>query len=318
MIDRLINYLLNNFQVFAPTRIGQEFFVKEVKLAKEIDLSGRITENSWKNIFLPVSETIFNFQQNKIIKLKNKIKPIVALGMNILDLQALGLFETVFSKDKYYQERRRNILVVGLAVGAPSEFKDWQVFSYNLEENILEHLPFDIFLEKQKNNQYKIYESSERGQAILEKTKITDYQHLEFAGLIREEGPDPKMLRVMDKIKVSRSNKVWEDLGKICLACGKCAIVCPTCFCYDLHDQSVDLNAFERQRTWANCFYPEFSKIAGEKVFLNTIAQKIRFWYEHKFWRIPKEYKIPGCVSCLRCNKVCPVGIKIEKTLSVL
>lgn len=318
MINNLINYLLNNFQVFAPTRNGQEFFIKEINKPTEIDWSGRMTSNSWKNIFLPPSELLFNFHHNKIVYAKNKPSNIVALGMNVLDLQALGLFELVFAKDKYFQDRRKNILVIGLSVGAPSEFKDWQVFSHNLEENILEHLPFDIFLEKQTNNQFKIYYATDKGGQILEKNKIKDFQHIQFSGLIKEEGPDQKMLRVMEKIKVARNNKVWAELGKICLACGKCSIVCPTCFCYDIYDQSIGLDDFQRKRTWSNCFYPEFSQISDNNIFLNSVSKKIRFWYEHKFWRIPHEYKVPGCVSCLRCNKVCPVGIKIEKTISAL
>lgn len=318
MINRLLNNLLKTSKVFAPVKNGVNLIIREISKSQEVNLSGRMPENSWKNIFLPHQEILFNFNKNKINKPAVSKTPIIAFGMNVLDLRALGLFELVFSKDVYFQERRKNILVVGLSAGAPAEFKDWQIFSQNLEENILEHLPFDIFLEKQFNNQFKIYTSSERGEEVLEQNKITDYQHLEFSGLIPEEGPDKKMLKLSDLMKKSQQAKVWEELGKICLACGKCSIVCPTCFCFDIYDQAIGKDQFQRIKSWGNCFYPEFSKICEGKIFLETVAKKIHFWYEHKFLRIPSEYKIPGCVSCRRCDLVCPVGIKIEKTIKML
>ena len=319
MFNKLLNNLLKDNQVFAPVKSGENFNIREISQAAEVDYSGKITANSWKNIFLPAREILFNFKKDQINKPTILKKPVVAWGMNVLDLRALGLWELVFSKDIYFQERRKNILVVGLSVGAPTEFKDWQIFSHNLEENILEHLPFDIFLEKQTNNQFKIYTSSDKGEEVLEQNKITDYQHLEFSGLIPEEGPDKKMLNLMESMKQSKvSEKVWQELGRICIACGKCSIVCPTCFCFDIYDEAAGKDEAQRIRAWGNCFYPEFSKICEGKIFLDTIAKKIYFWYEHKFLRIPMEYKIPGCVSCLRCNQVCPVGIKIEETLKKL
>lgn len=320
MFNKLLSNLLKSHQIFAPVKNGNSFIIKEINQTTEVDYSGKITDNSWKNIFLPPQEDLFYFKSKK-----TEVAPFflkkekVAWGMGVLDLKALGLFDLVFAKDFYYQRNRKNILVVGLSVGAPSEFKDWQTFSHNLEENILEHLPFDIFLERQTNNQFKIYASTDKGESMLEKNDIKDYEHLEFSGLIPEEGPDKKMLNIQEKMKFNKvDNKIWQELGKICIACGKCSIVCPTCFCFDIYDEALGKDQAKRIRAWGNCFYPDFSKVTEGQVFLDNIAKKIHFWYEHKFFRIPSEYKIPGCVSCLRCDKVCPVGIKIKKTLDSL
>ena len=51
---------------------------------------------------------------------------------------------------------------------------------------------------------------------------------------------------------------------------------------------------------------------------MDTVKKKIYFWYVHKFVRIPKEYKLPGCVSCGRCVKACPVGIDIFRNIAKL
>ena len=55
---------------------------------------------------------------------------------------------------------------------------------------------------------------------------------------------------------------------------------------------------------------------AGGAKTLKTTAQKIHFWYYHKFVRIPEQFKAYlGCYECMRCFKVCPVGINIQEVI---
>ncbi|MBU1130939.1 4Fe-4S dicluster domain-containing protein [Patescibacteria group bacterium] len=316
-IDSLLQKIKKEYQVFAPIRKKGASFIEKIENGKTVDYSGAIPFDSWKFLFFPTQEILLNenFKEPKV-----NYPKICAWGMNVLDLKALGLLDLVFEDDPYYQKRRQNTLAVGLSAGAPSRenFEDFKIFSLNLEENVLEHVPFDIFLEKMKDGKFLIYSGSQKGQRILEKNKIRDYENIQFAGLIQEEGPDKRMLELQQKMKKSFNNKVWDELDKICLACGKCSIVCPTCFCYDISDEVLAKNEVKRLRKWGNCFYPEFTEIAGGFDFTDTVKKKIHFWYEHKFVRIPKEYKVPGCVSCMRCFKVCPVAINIIEVLKKL
>ena len=107
-----------------------------------------------------------------------------------------------------------------------------------------------------------------------------------------------------------------------CIECGKCSLVCPTCFCYEVFDQpELEKNTGTRQRRWSSCFYADFSEVAGPESdkmkpkFLKNTKHRIRFWYEHKFVRCPDQFSVSGCVGCGRCSKVCPVGIDIKKVL---
>ena len=273
--------------------------------------------NSFKQWLIPAEERLFGISGGNL-KEETRVWPKFSLvGINVLDLKALALWEQVFSKDKYYQERRRRTLIVGLGTGAPEEFKKYKVFTHNWEENFLEHLVFDIFLMARVNDGYDLYSGSEKGQLFLEKRGAKKYQHVEFAGPIAEEGQDKRMLLLKKKVDQSFDQPIWEELGKTCIACGKCSIVCPTCFCFDLEDKN-DVNNTGRVRKWGNCFYNDFSLVAGGHKSLDTAKQKIYFWYTHKFVRIPKEYGLPGCVSCNRCSNVCPVGIKINEVLKNL
>ena len=163
----------------------------------------------------------------------------------------------------------------------------------------------------------KFYSGSDKGRKLLEKYGINDFDNIQFAGATPEEGPDKRMLSLVDRVENSADRALWGKLDKICLACGKCTIACPTCFCFDLKDK-VDPENCRRERVRGNCFYNDFSKVAGGHKELDAVKKKIYFWYAHKFVRIPTEYKVPGCVSCGRCVKTCPVGIDIFKNIAEL
>ncbi len=318
-IDKLAIYIAKQYDIYAPVLSKDELIVKGVNNIEDIDYSSRIPDNTFKQLFLPDQEELFSWKKDKLIKPDlSKVRGKAAYGMNVLDLKALGLFDLVFTKDPYYLAKRENGLVVGISSGAPADYEEHKIFSMDKEENVLEHVPFDIFLEKNKEGEFKVYSGSAKGRKVLRDAGIDVFENIQFAGLIQEEGPDQRMLKLMPIVKGSENNPVWDEIAKICTACGKCSTACPTCFCFDLLDEAGADNTVSKKRVWGNCFYPEFSQVAGGKRFVDTVKQKLFFWYEHKFSRTPAEYKVPGCVSCMRCFKVCPVGINIVEVLNKL
>ena len=313
-LNKFLSQLAESFFLFAPQREDDILKIKEVENIEDIVWSTEMPINSWKDIFLPPEERLFEKVKNNLIESKTDYPPLAGVGAHILDLKALTLLDQVFGPDSYYQKRRKRIILIGYSADLSADYKKHKVFSHNFEEDILEHLAFDVFILKLKNGQLKIYSGSESGQNILEKFGVSNYQNIEFAGPIAEKGPDKRMLLLKDRVDKSFNKKIWDELDKICLACGKCSIVCPTCFCFDFND-SANPESASRCRRWGNCFYNDFSRVAGGHKELDTVKQKIYFWYTHKFVRIPHEYNLPGCVSCNRCSKVCPVGIKINEVI---
>ncbi len=316
-INKFLTQLETAYFLYGPNLHDWGIKIEEIKQLADLDWSGQIPENTWKSVFLPSSEKILDLGKRGYKEIVGKYPPIACLNVNVLDLKALTLLEQVFSQDANYQARRRNLLLIGYSCHWPDDYKRYKVFSHKWEEDYLEHVVFDIFLVKLKNNTFKVYSGSEKGQVLLEKFGLSKYQHVEFAGAIAEQGPDKRMLQIKKKIDQSFDRKIWNELNKICLACGKCAVNCPTCFCFNLVDQWQPDN-LGRHRQTTTCFYNDFSKVAGGHKPLESVKAKIYFWYVHKFVRIPHEYSLPGCVSCGRCAKTCPVGIKIKDTLKAL
>ncbi|MFA6918716.1 MAG: 4Fe-4S dicluster domain-containing protein [Patescibacteria group bacterium] len=314
-IKTFLTGIFSDYVVFAPSKIDGKLTVKEVKNQENIDWSGQVPENSWKRVFFPAKEQLFVASGDNLTENKNIYPKTVAMGINVIDLRAFTLYEKVFADDLYYQKRRRNTLVVGYSPDWPIDYKKYKIFSHNFEDNVLEHLIFDVFIVNLKGDNFSFYTGSKDGQRALEKYGITDYKNIEYAGSTPKTLSDKKMLQLQMKITKSADKRIWHELGKICLACGKCSVACPTCFCFDLEDR-VDPENPGRIRKWGNCFYNDFSRVAGGYKPLDSVKEKIYFWYVHKFVRIPREYKMPGCVSCGRCTKVCPVGININKVIA--
>ncbi len=311
---KFLQYLNARFELYAPVKKGSEIKIGKVVDINDIDFSAQVPVNTWKNHFVPHGESLFDFSKGNINEKIAVASKKALFGINVLDLRATTLFEHVFQDDISFQKRRNNSLIIGYSDSWPIDFKKYSIFSHEFEKNVLRHLIFDIFIARLKNGEYNFFSGTKYGQDILEKCKINSYDNIEYAGSSPKTPLDKKMLQLQEKMAKSFNKKVWKDLGEICIACGKCSISCPTCFCFDFEDK-LDPENPGRVRKWGNCFYNDFSRVAGGFKPQDTVKQKIYFWYTHKFVRIPRQYGMPGCVSCGRCVKVCPVGIKIYEIL---
>jgi len=280
---------------------NKRVIIQQINDIKNLALGGFIPEYPFKNFFLPEKETLFVYKNNHFFEKINSHHKIALFGVNDKDLKAINLYDLVFANDKYYQARRKNLLIIG----CPSP---------DFEEKKLPYLPFDIFLNQQTNNIYQILAGSIKGQRILEHFGYKNYEIIKFQGPEYEIENNDHLKKIYEKMANFPQTEIWEKLGKICLECGKCSLVCPTCFCFRIDDKPALENG-GRERCWDSCFFHEFSEVAGGHKFLTNTAERIHFWYLHKFVRIVQEFGFAGCVRCNRCSAVCPAKIEIKKVL---
>lgn len=294
-----------SYQIFGTQEFDDDLLVKELENVKNFYIGEVVPRNSYKEIFFPVEEKVLEFE-GKNIKENYSSEKRAIFGARFFDLKALALYDEVFKNDPYYNKRREKIFVLGYDKSC-KEPKDKRDFT----EKDLDYTPFDIFI-----NCGEVLCKTKKGKEFLEKIGIKKYKEIKHLGNISsKDKEDAKRFNLL--FKELDNHKLWKELGEICLACGKCTIACPTCFCFDFKDDIAPEKSC-RNRIWGSCFYQDFTKISGGYVFKDKIADRIKFWYMHKFLRIPRDYGMVGCVGCERCSKVCPVEINIRKNLKKL
>jgi len=306
-----------DYQIFNPQASQKQegvFLIKKINPEKAA-LINQLPFYSWKKFFIPTKEKLFEFSPDcNNVSCRIPTDKLALLGINLVDLRAVVLYDQVFEKDFYYQRRRQNLLIIGHSL-LPQISEN--IFEDKYEEDVLEHLKFDIFLAQIDKNNFRVFSGSPLGQKILNAFGC-DYEHIDFSGPIQESGPDSRMTRIREQMKNNFQAEIWQELGQRCIECGRCSFVCPTCFCFDCQDSARLDQTTHRQRVWSSCYFDDFSEIAGNYRFLDTTAKKIHFWYYHKFARIPDQFSILGCVGCGRCSRVCPANINLAQTLKVI
>ena len=296
------NLKKSGYNIFGPKLQDGETHVLELDGAPEEELLKNRADRPYKFFLLPTRETLYKYEGNKIrVPVQDRAKKAL-FGMSVFDLKALELYDTLFANDSYYQRQRKSTLIIGYSA---ESVKNTKTIFFDTEK-LLENIIFDIFIE---NNSF--YVQTKEGEKILKGANL-DFRTIKYSP--REK--DKQVQKIKEAVETSKDNKLWDELGKICLACGKCTIACPTCFCFDI--ESVLGPEKKAERCSGNCFYDDFTRIAGGHKFLNNPKDKIFFWYYHKFVRIPHEYGLPGCTDCGRCTAVCPVAINIENNIKRL
>jgi formate hydrogenlyase subunit 6/NADH:ubiquinone oxidoreductase subunit I len=111
----------------------------------------------------------------------------------------------------------------------------------------------------------------------------------------------------------------WQATANRCLTCGNCTMVCPTCFCTNILDET-DLagRRARRLREWDSCFSLEFSYIHGGGNVRSSAKARYRHWMAHKLAAWIDQFGELGCVGCGRCITWCPAGIDITEEAAVI
>ncbi len=320
---------------------GKKYVFGILENARQLTLDYDVTILSPKKYFFPQYETLASYDNSKelILKPVNEVQERIIIGIHPYDISALLQMDQVFEDgdaDSNYLRKRDASIIIGVNMVKVSPY----AFASSMGTATVES-GYDIMI-TDIGDQYYLEIGTSKGQELIDKYgKTTDASTDESARaekakenvLLRFERrlnfpveELPKLLRKTQNSEVTFSQELsyslpklrtmlkesikfemfWDSNSEKCLSCGSCVMVCPTCYCFDVHDMpDFSLKVGEKQRTWDGCMLQSFAKVATGENFRGNKSSR----YSHRFMRkglyLHDRYGEIACVGCGRCSSAC-------------
>lgn len=292
--------------------------------------------SSWKKYLFPPRHKMWSAERKagtfKVAIEDEDVPSYAFIGVRSCELNAIHIQDKVFGfgrEDKHeagifsdpgYVERRKKSLII--AVNCSRGGKTCFCTSMGGDPHLKQDQGFDLALTEFNSggtHEFLVEVGSERGALILEllpsrPAKLADVSEEESQARRARMQIGRKMVTDVEKVlKRNLKHRRWEQVAERCMSCANCTMVCPTCFCSTVEDQTdLSGNHTERWRTWDSCFSIDFSYIHGGAIRQGT-KSRYRQWMTHKLSNWHDQYGSSGCVGCGRCITWCPVGIDITE-----
>jgi ferredoxin len=253
--------------------------------------------------------------------------PLAFLGVRSCELHAIEIQDRVFvggaHVDRDYAARRDGAFLVAANCYEPGG----TCFCTSMGTGPKAEAGYDLALTELLDGEHRLLveAGSERGAELLAElpaSEATAADHAAAAAAV--ESAAGRMGRTMeagdlrDLLAANLEHPRWDDVAERCLTCGNCTLVCPTCFCTAVEDET-DLTGGEagRFRVWDTCFSVDYSYIHGGAI-RPTGRSRYRQWMTHKLGTWHDQFGSSGCVGCGRCITWCPVGIDITEEVAAI
>jgi len=314
----LVRAFMDSYEVVAPVKRGRIYRFEAIKDPGDIQLDYGTTIASPKKYFLPPQETLLEFdtEGNEVTEYTAEAVPRVIFGAHACDINAVNRLDLVFKDgpypDPYYIARRNATLIVGIScTPQPSCF-------CNLWDADEARFGYDLFLQD-IGDKYLVSISSVEAANILETAcnprLATDEDRILFRSATRKRQESfnsdiPDIQEVAMLMDAFHADPFWDELGGRCLACTACSSVCPTCYCFDIHDVlDPGGQGGRRERAWDSCTAPQFALVAGGHNFRENGRSRVRHRMYHKLNGFLATHDHMLCVGCGRCVVACKARI---------
>ena len=269
------------------------------------------SDYSFKEVLLPISETILYFTENEMKTADGAARQRL-IFLKSCDFHALKRLDEMYLKngaeDYYYRRMREN--TVFAVMGCKESGKN--CFCVSMGTNRCEE--YDMYIFQDENGCYMELKCRELEELLW------DYgQNVQEKPIFVEN--NEVHVEVPEKLSNTiHQDSMWQEYGSRCIGCGRCNFVCPTCTCFTMQDIFYKDNpkAGERRRVWASCQVDGYSDIAGGHSFRQSQGERMRFKVLHKISDHKKRFGYHMCVGCGRCENVCPEYISYIECLQKL
>jgi len=272
-----------------------------------------------KKFFFPPTETLFRFAESSPpeIDLLLDTTPFVLIGVHPCDLEALDALDAAYSfppAEMRWAVNRNRAAVIGVGC-LPDEY----CFCTSIGTGG-SRKGCDLFLTA-IDGAYLMEVHTLTGERLLDATRKAPAQevHLQEAQCRLSEkvarttaslaAPIAKFAEILDRGGLT---PIWEEVASRCYSCGSCNTTCPTCFCFNIHDEfDLTLTTGMRRRSWDSCQLLEFALVAGGHNFRGERWERVKHRWHRKFLYLYKRLGRPYCTGCGRCSRACTADINI-------
>ncbi len=322
----LVDRMVREYVVFGPVMRNGDISFEQIQESSILllDYKGRALLPV-KKFFLPPREVLFEYEiidGDIVIRDRLSASPQrkkLLFGVRACDIAGLEIMRKTFDRnfrDPYVLSRMESMVVIGVMC---SEVLP-TCFCYQADSGPLPKGGFDMFLVP-LGDHYLVEVGSKEGRKIVLDNKDLFSQASPGDVALRDSTVE-KLIEKMRNINIphlstlynrfieSYESSLWDVYAERCLSCGKCNFVCPTCYCFDIHDETdLGLKRGARIREWDSCHFLSFTRVASGEIFRRDRSSRVKQRIYHKFVYSINDIGSISCVGCGRCVEVCPASI---------
>lgn len=310
----LVEKWLESAAVYAPVRQGDLIQFQLLHDPSQVDLDGAVnTRYPPKALFLPQSEVMFRVDKDQFDSTEDEVEQRVILGIRPCDVRALQLLDTVFMTqdipDPYWVKKREQTTVVALGCDDPCE----TCFCTTVGTGPFDERGANVLLTK-VDESYVAKTLNKKGRALVDSLPDASSKQKKAAQAVHAAAAD-KMQKpfdptgIRDKLYNLFGSKYWQEVQQSCLGCGVCTFLCPTCYCFDIVDET---QRAERVRNWDTCMFRIYTQEASGHNPRPSKTERTRQRIMHKYAYWLDLVSEIGCTGCGRCVRYCPVDLDIR------
>lgn len=320
-LANFVDSLKTEGEVIGPKFNGVEIAYLPVEDGSEIDLS-KIPLDNPKNYVFPITERVLEVKGSQIhAPLESKKR--VLFGIRPCDVAAIKCLKTFFEdyakegriSDPLVMSKLKGLTIVAYNCPEPKE----HCFCSAMDAGPAATADFDIAL-SDLGNSYLVESGSLRGEGILKRLKLARATIEDVEKKIEVERRCIEKMNASFSVEgienrvLKRVNEVVAKYGKMCIECGGCNFVCPTCTCFNVSD-IVDAGVIRRERAWDSCLYRGFTWLAGGVFERASIDSRMKQRILHKLVYTKEHFNAYSCTGCGRCSQTCPSYICMDNII---
>jgi sulfhydrogenase subunit beta (sulfur reductase) len=309
--------------LYGPVSEGNQTVFKEIGYSGELVMDYDSTMLSPGKLFIYTpKEDLLRFSLNEKLSVDEMPLPVkqqVIVGVHPCDTNAIRYLDRTFLggyRDPSYEARRKNTFIISLNCTKVS--RNCFCSSVGTGPFLKAEEGYDILLTDFEEHYLVEIKSRRASELFSLKGKAAGHGELKIKAdkerFVAEQITKGVQMTGLDKLFARHLNHpVWQRTAEErCLSCSNCVLVCPTCFCYNIVDEtSMDLKTVRRYRHLDACQDIRFAEVYGGN-FRSQRAARLRQFVTHKMNQT-HQYGMTGTVGCGRCITWCPTGIDLTE-----